>query len=82
MFDENDLEPLLDRMQKIIRKADPELARVTVAERSEDPDGPCVLDDLDRVMAALTTVTAGRNVVGRRLWKSLLRSACRIRVRR
>jgi hypothetical protein len=75
MFDENDLEPLLDRMQKIIRKADPDLARVTVAERSEDPDY------LVPLMAALTKVTAGRNVVGRRLWKSLLRSACRIRVR-
>ena len=82
MLDGNDLEPLLDRMQKIIRKADPELARVTAAERSEDPDNPFVLDDLARLMAALTKVTATRNVVGRRLWKSLLRSACRIRVRR
>ncbi len=82
MHDGHDLDLLLDRMQKIIRKEDPELARLIVAERSEDPDDPHVLEYLGRLVAALTKVTAGRNVAGRRLWKSLLRSACRIRMRR
>ena len=80
MLDRDHLEPLLHRMQKIIRKAGPELARGIVAERRADPDD--VLVHLDRLTVALTKVTASHNVVGRRLWKSLLRAACRIRVRR
>lgn len=80
MFDHDDLEPLLNRMHRIIRKADPVLARALTAERSEAPDDALV--HLDRLTVELMTMPVSRNVAGRRMWKGLLRSACRIRVRR
>lgn len=76
----NDLEPLLNRMHRIIRKADPALARALVAERMEAPNDPSGLAHLGRLLLALTDVPAGRNTAGRRLWKSLLRSAVRMRL--
>lgn len=74
MLDRNALELLMNRMQKVIRKADPELARVLVVERSHDPDDPRGFKYLDGLVLALSDVTAHRDAVGRRIWRSLLRT--------
>ncbi len=80
MLDRNDLEQLLRRMQRIIRNADPELARSVLAEPARNPDEPFLFEYLDRLMAALAELIADPNEVARRELKVLLRYVRRIRI--
>lgn len=80
MLDRNDLELILRRMQRSIRKADPDLARSLVAEPRRNPDEPFLFEYLDRLIAALTLKIADPNQAARRQMKAVLRYVRRIRL--
>lgn len=80
MLNRIDLERLRKHMQRIIRDADPELARSLVAEPPRDPDEPRLFEYLDRLLAALAERIADPTQVASHELKLLLRYVRRLRL--